>query len=154
MSIIYEALKKAESYVKGPDQGFNIPKRDRNKFLRIVYILCILIIISLIGFLMGKKPSVSVMPSKILTGSETSLPVKIKPLSITEVEKEKLPIITKDLASLSLTGIIFSDGEYMALINGRMVKPGDFIEGVQIDKIDANGVEVKFKGSSFRLNYP
>ena len=161
MSIIYEALKRIESK-KTKDAGnlHSNPQRDNFKFPRMAYIICILIIFILLGVLIIKRSffgNASVSSSRVYeqpSVSKKQVAARIKPISVKEKE---IPSSTsvKDLPPLSLTGIFFTDGEYMALVNDQMVRAGDFIEEeVQIGKIDSDGMEIKFKGSTFRLSYP
>jgi hypothetical protein len=154
MSTIYDALKKVETKTKPPEQKPQPPKRSNPKLFLLIYFICAIVLISLIHFL-TLKSSKTPGESKItisrshLTAPSTSQPAKPQPLST-----GRIPPTARKLPSLSLTGIFFSDGEYIALINNETVKVGDTIEGVQIQKIDSNGVEIKFGDSSFRLNFP
>lgn len=133
MSTIYDALKKTEVKIKGTKEVINRPKRNNSRTLRFVYILCILITIVLAAYFMGKKSPVAPLAPGAL--------------------KEK-SLAGKRGAPLSVTGIFFSDGEYLALINEQVVRKGDFIEGGQIQEIDVKGVRILFEDSSLRLNYP
>ena len=143
MSIIYDALKKTETKTKDIEEKIRGPKRNKSKFLKIFFVLCILIIVGFAGFFIG-KPSKS--PS---SGRRGVLIPKIRlPTSVqTKASKESK-------STLSLNGIMFSDGQYFALINDQIVKAGDFIEGAQIHKIDSAGVEITTEESSYRLSYP
>ena len=151
MSIIYDALKKTEAKTKDIEEKIKSPKPNNFKFLRVILVLCILIIVGLAVFFIGK-------PSKSPTFSPgTKLIPKIRlptPVKTSASKKTKSPVLDKDSPFLSLNGIIFSDGQYSALINGKIVEVGDFIEGAQIHKVDSEGVEIKIGESSFRLDYP
>ncbi len=156
MSIIYDALKRIEAKTKNTKESPGGPKPNNSKFLRrIIYIFCIMIVIGFVGYFMG-KPSVSPPPSEPLPTKELNLPVEVETPLPPPSPEEELPPSDKDLPLLSLTGIFFSDGQYSALINDQIVKVGDLIEGtqIQVQKIDSKGVDIKFKDSSFRLNYP
>jgi len=66
------------------------------------------------------------------------LPVKIK--------EENLP---PQPPKLVLKGIAWDKTEPLALINDRVVKEGDTIEGARIVKIDFDGVAVRYRGKKF-----
>lgn len=164
MSIIYDALKRIEQKTKGAQENLGTPKRKAPKSRRIVYVLFALIILCLLTLfvdrpsteksfidrsLIGKQPS-SLKTSLIPPVPKKKVPAKVIPLSAPEKESSAV----KKLPPLYLTGIFFSDGEYLALINDQMVKAGDSVEGIQIEEIDSTGADIKFEGSSFRLNYP
>lgn len=136
MSIIYDALKRTGVKIKETKNPINPPKRNNSKVPRFAYILCILIMIGLIGYFMGRSSPVAPPAPGILPS------------------KELKTATGKRLPPLSLTGIFFSDGEYLALINEQAVRKGDFIEGAQIEEIDAKGVQIIFEDSSLRLSYP
>lgn len=133
MSIIYDALKRVEVKEKGTGGNLSShpgPKRNKPGLLQLIYLLCILIVF---GFLVI-----------FAVNSFMGKPLLGKP-SKSSAQKP----------ALYLTGIFFSDGRYMALINDRAVKIGDLIEGHgEIYKIDSSGVDIRFKDESFRLNYP
>ena len=126
-------------------------KRKNYKSLRIVYIICLLIIFVCLVFSPIKNSFLRKYSGEKASTSKKQQMVQARPILV-DGEKKSLPV--KDLPSLSITGIFFTDGEYMALVNDKMVRVGDFVEEVQIGKIDSNGVEIEFKGSTFRLNYP
>ncbi len=53
----------------------------------------------------------------------------------------------------SLTGIVFGGGEPSAIINGKIVKEGDVIEGAKVLKINPKKVTLGFKGKEISLFY-
>ena len=166
MSIIYDALKRIEKKTKDTEYSFDSRKRDTRKSRRIGYILLILLILCLIALFVDKPSTEKSFIERTLTGKHSiqhpkvsritmtgkeKTPAKVMPLSAPEAEP---PTTDKKLPSFYLNGIFFSDGEYLALINDQLVQTGDFIEGAQIQKIDSDGVDIKFGESSFRLSYP
>jgi len=56
---------------------------------------------------------------------------------------KKLP-----LPALSIEGLIWNTRMPQAIINGRVVRVGDTIEGVKILKIDREGIGVEYQGES------
>ncbi len=158
MSIIYDALKKTEAKTKDiSDKHAEImtPAANRFKFLRIIYVICILIIMASIGFFMGKEtPDNKSSQHSANSKERSSISVQVKSSSLDINTKKEMPRFVNELPPLLLTGLLFSNGEYVALINDRMAKEGDVIEGVLIKKIDSEGVDIEFKGMSFRLKYP
>ena len=57
--------------------------------------------------------------------------------------------------ALSLEGIVWSDDpkERMAVINGKMVREGDFILGVRIQTIGENDVAVAADGDRWTVRF-
>ncbi len=46
-------------------------------------------------------------------------------------------------ARLELEGIVYAEGSPMALINGRVVAPGGYVEGYTVVRIERDRVELK-----------
>lgn len=147
MSIIYEALKKVENATADAKDNLGSPKRKNSRFLWLVYSACALLIISLAGIFIN---SLFVKPTSSLPHQP---PANITPLVAPQQLKSSEIPITK-LPLFFLTGIIFADNEYLALINNQIVKVGDFIEGSRVVKINPDSVEMEFKGSSYLLRQP
>jgi type II secretory pathway component PulC len=53
--------------------------------------------------------------------------------------------------TLTVQGLIWGSNMPQAIINNKVVKIGDIIEGARIVEIDKEGVEVSYKGRSFTL---
>lgn len=56
-----------------------------------------------------------------------------------------------NVGSLKLSGIIFSKDEKVAIVNGEIVKEGDYIGNYIIDKIEENKVVLKKGDEKFIL---
>lgn len=56
--------------------------------------------------------------------------------------------------SLTIQGIIWGGSFNQAIINNKVVKEGDTIEGTQIIKIEKNGITVLYGGREFILSSP
>ncbi|MFH1338676.1 MAG: hypothetical protein ABIH40_02370 [Candidatus Omnitrophota bacterium] len=141
MSIIYDALKRVEGKTEG-DTKLNAgsPGRKNPKLSKAIFVVFFLIVLgsaSLLVINISKKsaPHTSPVPGAPKIPPET-------------------PLRSKGGSGLSLSGVFFSDGEYVALINDRMVRVGDYIGEAQVVKIESDGVEIKFKDSTLRLSYP
>lgn len=55
------------------------------------------------------------------------------------------------LPAMLLSGILFSDRESFALINGRIVREGAMIDGAKLEKISSDRVELSFEGRKIIL---
>ena len=124
---------------------------------KIIYIICVLIFLGALALFVDQpsdeKAPVdrALIPHRAKQVQKKKTPTSVEPL----VEPKETPTVSfKDLPKLYLNGIFLIEGEYLALMNEEMVKVGDVVQGVAIKKIDAGGVEVEFKNTPFRLNYP
>jgi hypothetical protein len=142
MSIIYDALKRLEGKTKKHARlETGSPERGKSKLSKVIFAVFFLIALS----------SVSLLVIKIYKMPASHTPSVSKKL---RSPKEETSSPKKEASGLSLSGIFFSDGEYLALINDRIVKVGDYIGKAQVVKIEPDGVEIKFKDSTLRLSYP
>lgn len=66
-----------------------------------------------------------------------------KPAKRTDKQKEELKLI--------LSGIVFNEKSPMAVINKKMVRTGDTIDGARIISIDRKSVTVEQSGKQFQL---
>lgn len=60
----------------------------------------------------------------------------------------------KPLPALTVQGIIWGGSFPQAIINNKVVKAGDNIEGVSINSIDKSGIAVFFEGRYYELSSP
>lgn len=93
------------------------------------------------------KPDLS---AKIETSKETAaLPESAPPQTLDqktgEIKKEPSP-------PLVLNGLFFSENEGYALINNRILKEGDEIEGAIVKRITLDAVELEAGGSVIKLS--
>lgn len=144
MSIIYDALKKVEeSNSLGPKVANKANKHKPN-----IYLLYILI--AVFGFLTADlftKPLLRNQDTRmfrVLT-KEASQPESNVPLPYYETAKEAKP-------SFILNGVFFSQEEGYALINNRIVKNGDLIDGAIVKGITSDEVELDSRGSTIKLS--
>lgn len=165
MSIIYDALKKVEASGANDsktkiDKGF---KPKSKIYFLYALVICFGFFIANIFYewllpkyslntanivtkgqpLIDKKQTVSAYDqssSKTATlQTNTSVENRI------ETQKENPP-------SFTLNGVFFSEDEGYALINNRIVKKGDKIEGATIVQISLGEVDLEFGGSIIKLS--
>jgi len=77
-------------------------------------------------------------------------PFKKEKIEIKEQPQEQME--TKPLPSMQIQGIVWGGGFPQAIINNRVVRVGDTIEGVQITDINKNGVTVFFENRQYTLS--
>lgn len=159
MSIIYDALKKAqESINPNLKQGANLKTPGPSSKLKIilfyVLILGLGLAISNIIFSFVGVPAVKPVAKKI--ESTPNLAVKEKPKVENIVELEPLPALTVVPRSQSakqfiLSGVFFSQDEGYALINNQIVKKGDTVDDAVVLSIGLNGVELNSGGVTLKI---
>lgn len=72
----------------------------------------------------------------------------------TEKKAADLKTIEKPLPALAVQGVIWGGSFPQAIINDKVVKVGDVIEGASIIGIDKDGVEVSFDKRKYSLPSP
>lgn len=167
MSIIYDALKKAQQNIhkesKTVVESGNEPSNLKQKFRPKILILYILIIGS--GLFIGNVLFVILTQSiksnhlrteklqtktQIISQVEDKFQPTKKEETLPEPIREKLP---KELKGLFvLNGTFFSQDEGYALINNQIVKVGDVINGATVKRISLNEVELEANGQTIKLN--
>lgn len=154
MSIIYDALKKVEeSFNKAPPVKLDKRHISRPKtYLMYTLIICVGFFIANIFFGLSTKflkKSASVADKSQLLQvniiqKETDLPSQTLEVSA-ETQKPLLP-------SLILNGVFFSENEGYALINNKIAKVGDVIEGATLKRITLEEVDLDFQGLEIKLS--
>ena len=164
MSIIYDALKKIKTSQTGDsktkiDKGF---KPKPKIYLLYALMICLALFIANIfygwlspkpslnttGIVTGGQPLIdkkqtvsSSQPSTETAALQTSASVETK----IETQKETPPPFT-------LNGVFFSGAEGYALINNRIVKKGDKIDGATVVQVFLDEVDLDFGGSMIKLS--
>jgi len=158
MSIIYDALKKVEQssaknletkVTKGSAPSSRIPK-----FLIYVLVVCFGFFIA--NFFFGMLPKQlsdnNLLKTKNppqIQKSAKETPPQVKPPLPVETKAEP----KKELSgSFVLNGVFFSGNEGYALINNRIVKKGDIIDGATVALIALNEVDLEKEGAVIKLS--
>jgi len=156
LSIIYDALKKIEKSVnKSPNVEKESPAEEvkikRNYRPALIYILLILIGLFCIGgvlYLLTRpkiKPPSS--PTPALTVQTVGAPTSDTALDTIPEEK---PAFIPD-PTLILNGVYFQGNEGYALINNRILKIEDMIQGATLKEISLEKVTLEFEGRVITL---
>jgi hypothetical protein len=153
MSIINEALKKTgESIQKNSAQetGLRNKKPGLKPYLFYLLIFIVGLFLSSLIFSLIKrkveKPAITESPAKT-----TSIPEKQPQISqaLPAVMPEKQ---NKPEKKFILNGIFFSDNKGYAIVNNQIVREKDSIDGVNVEKITANTVELNNEGKIISLS--
>jgi len=64
---------------------------------------------------------------------------------------EKIPVTSLTPLDLRLDGVLISDSNRSALINGRVVREGDFVDHIQITEISPRGIRAVANEESFSM---
>lgn len=156
MSIIYDALKKVE-------ESNNISSREKvskeHKLKPKIYLVYILVIC--LGFFIAsiflelftkplqintkvisknlpqidKTPDLNIIPQ--------TLPPKDTPISESNISYQPPETKKEPEVSFVLNGVFFSQDEGYALINNRIVKEGDLVDGMTVKRIRLEEVELR-----------
>lgn len=139
-------------------------KENKNpqKFTYVIYIL-----VALVGFFIAKIVLEGILKdtqvkTKEVASSPPNISAPIRGVSMpgeTKIAPVQEKLVSKLLTSeskptpkLALTGIIFEQASPCALINDRIVKEGDVVEGARVIRISSNEVSLEFEGRPIRLN--
>ncbi|MDD5018863.1 MAG: general secretion pathway protein GspB [Candidatus Omnitrophica bacterium] len=138
------------------------PKADARMFLARLKTdksLWLVVIVAVFGFFLaaalfaffsgGKKtPKVPAapLPPPVAAPAVPAPVVEVLKTSVPAEPASALPI-----PSLSLSGILYSDNERLALINGKVVPEGGTVDGVRVEKIGSDEVELSFEGQKIIL---
>lgn len=160
MSIIYDALKKLErsnlKTLTETEKETKEPKKSRFPYFVFVLVgVTGLILMRLVFGLLVKAPvekNIDNNSNKDRISIQSQSPSIIgKPLPEISQEKLKPQPSSYAFSRLRLSGI-FSDGQKSyAIINNRILREGDSIEGSRLLRILSNSVELEFKGENFDL---
>jgi hypothetical protein len=155
MSVIYDALNKINRTFT------HIHEIQESKVLKNKFLLTAIatIFLGFIGsgiavFIFFSSIALPARIAKQLSASRPNVPAATP--AVAAQPAISLPSIFKPtqerVAELfDLKGIMETDGKRVALINGEILKQGDYIEGARISRITQNNVEILFKGRIFVL---
>lgn len=161
MSIIYEALKKVEGQkeILAPEsipRGIAFPaengekKVSKNKklFLLSIVILLIVLGLSVLLFILPRQEREQVQEQEIIAPVAVVEKREVDPARVYRIPESRNPasgeVILREgfVREYILEGIIYDPKAPFALINGRVVKESDEIDGFRIDKISKAKVEM------------
>jgi type II secretory pathway component PulC len=158
MSIIYDALKKVEKNTNRDIIAKVNKERSGKKIMTyLLYVLfaCagLFIANTIFGVLSPKvKPQAAprvTAPVALKPAKETTVKAKETAPAAAIIEVKKAP----EIPPLILNGVFFSKDKGYALINNRVVKQGDFVEGIKVKKVNLDNVELETSGGlNFKLS--
>ena len=88
-------------------------------------------------------PAENIVPAQNLANSVNNLAAA--PPESSQSEKQIQPLLV-------LNGIFFSENQGYALINNRIVKEGDTVDGAIVDRISLDGVDLNSGGLVIKLS--
>lgn len=168
MSIIYDALKKAENSNANTNdlkpamaKGHN-PAPGIKIYLLYILMVCLGILMAyiLFTFISKRSPvpnSSDSMGNKKLQDNQK----QTKPSSLDSSTQEYLTTtpsspppetINESPPSFILNGVFSSEDECYALVNNKIVRVGDKIDGAEVLRIDLDAVELELNGSVIKLS--
>ena len=173
MSIIYDALKKVGPKVEESNIGsqqFKTNKKPKPKFY--IYLIYLLVLCG--GFFAAHLLFKFIFPEGELTAKKETKPTVAVPLQTSPTITPQPDIAPKSLPETPpssndnlllppetqerttplfvVSGIFFSENQGFAIINDRVVKEGDLIEGAKVERISADGVKLKYEGVVIELS--
>lgn len=145
MSIIYDALQKTQRQLNSKIQ-FDYPKSHRNWF---DIVLRVVIVILLFFVTLTYYPKIK----NYFAQNKHAQIQQVKPQPpIMAVAPAPLPY--QPPKKLVLNGIFISDQENLALINDRLLKIGETVDGSKVVNITAKRVTMEAEGHLFVLDSP
>lgn len=163
MSIINEALKKAEEHLQknSAKDNFQAPKPSGPKpFLLYILILLAGLLLSnfvfnLLSHKAGANGLASANQSHKIKNTQTLTPPVIQttnppepPALISQPAKENTPAES----NFVLNGIFFSDNDGYALVNNQIIRENDYVDGAKVSSITANTVKLDNAGQTIILS--
>ena len=102
------------------------------------------------------SPKIAPKPEVKLQKQETSNVAPESPQEIPSSSKDNLllPPETQERTTplFVVSGVFFSENQGYAIINDRVVKQGDVIEGAMVERINADGVKLKYEDVVIELS--
>lgn len=134
MSIIYEALKKVERadlFRQNVSRNQQKPRPNRKLKILLIYLIVI---------------CAGIVIAKLSPLSPPTVQKKAEPITLV------VPQAPQPKHTFVLNGVFFSDEEGYALINNKVVKEGDELDGRLVKKITMDEVELlEVSGSIIKL---
>lgn len=153
MSIISEALRKAEKSLRDRPQTstFDPPAKNRSFRNGILFLLILFLAVMVVRniFHAGEKND-SIQMSRDTGLSSTPAVEGFEPASVIS-QKEGNVFFQQKAEDFRLTGIALMEEESFAVINGDIFKKGDIISGAELTQITQNEVTLSRDGKEKRL---
>lgn len=169
MSIIQEALKKAEKNIKNPKQvsaatatlisSSSSPDRPSVKPSRpaagadpkaVAVLLIVLVVTALFAarqFYPKKNISAKVSAAAVISKSDD------QPALPGVLFEQPKPYVAADAPpEFILNGIMYLEGSPRAIVNDSMVEAGDMVGGARVVKIEKRNVLLEYDGAELRLD--
>lgn len=140
MSIIYDALKKVEKTLVNEN-----PKPKPKSYLLVALAACLVLFIANI-LIKLQPPRLDKKDTVLQPLPKAVSPPESAPVEDTAEAPKETP------SSFALNGVYFSGGEGYALINNRIVKEGDKVNGATVTQIFLDEVELEKEGSVIKLS--
>ncbi|MDP3732773.1 MAG: hypothetical protein Q8R31_07130 [Candidatus Omnitrophota bacterium] len=156
MSIIYDALKKVEMS-HTDDSKTKIEKGFKPKpkvYLLFALMVCLGLFAANILY-EWLIPKHSLNTDDIVTGAQPLIDKKQNVPGYSQPSAGTPPLQTSASVTpppFALNGVFFSGAEGYALINNRIVKKGDKIDGATVMQISLDEVDLEFGGSIIKLS--
>ena len=155
MSIIYDALKKVEhSNLKNLDKSKKETKKTKFPYLIFALVVTVgffiaKVLFDIFGLPLTKDIANNTFKDNLKPRSKSTAPVVInqpvtKGAYLEQVQEKSYP-------NLLLNGIFYDGQQYYAIINNKILKEGESIEGARLIRILSNRVELEFEGRPISL---
>ena len=169
MSIIHQALKKAEKEKTSPtrpEQLLTIElahKKTRFNWGPVFVLLVLFLITAPIVAPMFSSPFRDGHPLR-MERSQASQPEPMPPFNVVPVTRKAqfnieeiplapLPPVLPRIPDLNLSGIVYSSpSEAYCIINDRIAKPGDTVQGAVVVNVAADQVTLDYQGQQVLLS--
>ncbi len=131
-------------------------KTDRMLWSIVVFGVCgFFLAAALFAFFSGPKKTQKFPELHSVPAAVPSSPATTAPAPVVETPQiQTLPAesaASSTMPTLSLSGILYSDAESLALINGKVVPEGGTVDGAKVEKISSDEVELSFEGQKIVL---
>jgi len=84
---------------------------------------------------------------------EETVDLEAEDVPIPAVEAEVLEVVSKR-PQIRLTGIFYNANNPLASINGKLLRPGDIVDGARVLSIEERFVTVSYEGETLQINLP
>jgi hypothetical protein len=176
VSLILEALRKLDREKQTPERGFLVmapavwPSRDEGRRRWAWTAVAIAALVVLASAWAGRTPRERVwqaarpVPTAAAAAALVAAPVPALPVTAAPAPRLAAPFaaalpaatprgLVAAAPALVLQAISERDGRPVALINDRLLREGDEIEGARLVKIDAASVEIEYQGRRMALHF-